>query len=220
MSERLGARAAIERFGTDPVSLLRDALVDDRPVGRLTWTVLAVAGWFFAVELAVALRYGVDTAAVVSYFFVEHPWVVWPLAPFLHRGVGHVALNLAAVYVAAPVERRLGASRYVALLFAAGYLPVYAEGVKLAVYGNSPNVAAYGISGFAFGLLGYGLVTHVGSTWRLTPRWWLVVLGGVSAVLAVLQDALLAVGDPVSLHLGHLGGLLVGAGFAALERRA
>lgn len=82
--------------------------------------------------------------------------------------------------------------------------------MKLTLLGSEPHVAAYGASGFAFGLFGYGLAAQVGSEWRLTPRWWLIVFGGVAGIIAVLKNVALSVGDPVSLELGHLGGLLVG----------
>lgn len=76
-----------------------------------------------------------------------------------------------------------------------------------------------GTSGFGFGMLGYGLAVHVGSDWRLTRRWWLIAtLGGV-AIMEVLRNVLFAIGDPLSLNIGHLGGLIVGLLFGYFESR-
>lgn len=219
---RLGPRDAIERFISTPITFLVDAVVRDKSVeARYTTAVLGLILWFFALEVALMLNYGAaSTHDLVSYFFKFHPWLVWPIAPFLHRGVGHFAVNVLFIYIAAPVEDRLSKLQYLRLLFLAGFLPLYADGLKLVIFGQEPHVAAYGASGFVFGLLGYGLAAQMGNEWQLTPRQWLIVLGGVAGVIVVLKNGVLAMGDPVALHFGHLWGLLVGIGFGYHESRS
>jgi membrane associated rhomboid family serine protease len=47
-------------------------------------------------------------------------------------------------------------------------------------------------------------------TLALTRRWWLIAtLGGVT-IIEVLRNVVFAIGDPLSLNIGHLGGLIVG----------
>lgn len=219
---RLGPRDAIERFSSNPITFLVDAVVRDKSVeARYTTAVLGLILWFFVLEVALMMNSGAaSTHDLVSYFFKYHPWLVWPIAPFLHRGMGHFAVNVLFIYLAAPVEERLSKLQYFGLLFLAGFLPVYAGGLKLVIFGQEPHVAAYGASGFGFGLLGYGLAAQMGTEWRMTPRQWLIVLGGVAGVIVVLKNSVLAMGDPVALPLGHFGGLLVGISFGYHESRS
>lgn len=218
---RLGPRDAIERFSSNPITFLVDAVVRDKSVEtRHTTAVLGLILWFFVLEVALMMNSGAaNTHDLVSYFFKYHPWLVWPIAPFLHRGIGHFAVNVLFIYIAGPVEERLSKLQYLGLLLLAGFLPVYADSLKLAIFGQEPHVAAYGASAFGFGLLGYGLAAQMGTEWWLTPRQWLIVLGGVAGVIAVLKNSVLAVGDPAALSLGHLGGLLVGICFGYHESR-
>jgi membrane associated rhomboid family serine protease len=216
VAERLRLGAAANRLASDPLAFLADALLRDEG-GDTPHTdlLLGTVGGLFVAQLLLALRYGAATPRdAVSYLFVAHPELAWPLAPFLHRGVGHLAVNVVVVALAAPVERLLGRARFVGLLACAGFLPLYAEGAKLALLDDATHVAAYGASGFAFGLVGCGLAAQARRDARLTPRWWLVVLAGVAAVLAVLANvAETALTGPLALNLGHLGGLVAGLGF-------
>lgn len=215
MSHRLSPQDAIESFYSNPLTFFADATVRHESVEtRYTNAVLYVILGFFVLEVVLTTQLGAgSTYNLISYFFKHYPWIVWPVAPFLHRGLGHFVANIAFIYIAAPVEQRLSKLSYLGLLLFAGFLPVYVDGLKLALLGDEPHVAAYGASGFAFGLLGYALAAYLDTEWRLTPRQWLIVLGGVAGVIMVLKNGVLAIGDPVSLHLGHLGGLLVGMGF-------
>lgn len=221
MPDRLGLPDALERFAFHPLSFLAEATVRDESGGiPYTRTVLVLVSFIFVMEVGHMLHVGADsTYLVASYFFVNHPWLAWPLAPFIHKGLGHFGANVAAIYIAAPVELGLSRFQYLGLLILSGFLPVYSDGLKLAVFGAEPNVAVYGASGFALGLAGFGLVKAAYSDLRLTPRWWLIVLIGIAGVAIVLKNIVLTIvaGDPVTLHLGHLGGLLVGLGLALLD---
>lgn len=212
MSSRLGVQEATEEILSNPVTFFAEALtpVDSQDM-RYTERILVLILGFFTLELSLSILYDAgSTYNLVSYFFKNYPWLVWPVAPFLHRGIGHFAANVAFIYIAAPVETRMCKIQYVGLLLFSGFLAVYADGLKLAVFGSEPHVAAYGASGFAFGLLGYGLSSIAGTDWQLTPRWWLIVACGISAIILVIKNSVLAIGNPISLNIGHLGGLLVG----------
>lgn len=214
MPDRLGIREALHHFTSHPLSFLLDATVREHSSDTpRTYYVMAFVLLIFGFEVGLMFRAGAQsTEPIVAYYFIHVGWVAWPLAPFIHKGVFHVAGNVLMLYVAAPVERELSGSRYLGLLFLAGYLPVYADGLKLAVFGNEPNVLSAGASAFAFGLLGFGLVKSWGRDWQLSPRWWLIALGGVSGVIVVLENLIMTIasGNPVTLHLGHVGGVLVG----------
>lgn len=217
---KVGPRDALEAFGSNPFEFLADALIRDESGDTpFTMAVLGVMLAVFAIEVVLTLRFGAEKILFLVYFFFKNlTWITWPIAPFIHRGVGHFAANVLFIYIAAPVEHRLSKRRYLGLLFLAGFLPVYADGLKLLLFGSEPNVAVMGTSGFGFGLLGYGLATNLGTDWRLTPRWWLIVTIGVAAVLEVVRNGVLSIGDPLSLNIGHLGGLLVGLGLGYLGR--
>ncbi|MFB6121373.1 MAG: rhomboid family intramembrane serine protease [Halobacteriaceae archaeon] len=210
MSERRGPRAVAADLGQRPVSLLAASVRGRFDGAPLTWTVFALSVWVFALEAAAALYLGTGTRAVVATLFVRAPWVAWPLAPVLHQRLGHLAANAAVLYVAAPVEARIGRWDAAGLFLAGGVLPLYVEGAKLWLLAGDPHVAAYGASAFGFGLLGCGLALALDADWTLTPRWWLVTLTGVAAVLVVTVDVVTALGAPMAMNLGHLGGLLAG----------
>lgn len=213
MAGSYGPQNALDRVIRNPLSFFGEAFELERSKQRSRYTrrVLLAIAWFFALELVLSHWY-LNTTPVntVSYFFIHHPWLVWPVAPFLHRGVFHFIANAGFLYLAAPIEQRITTRQYLLLLVCAGFLAVYADGVKLALLRSQPHVAAYGASGLAYGLLGYGLSRPVGTEWELTPREWLIAIAGVAACLAVARNCLSAIGDPLLLNIGHLGGLVVG----------
>lgn len=215
MPTRLDLRDASGEISSNPASFFREALIGGNSWNApYTTFIIGVIVGLFVIEVALTMQTGAGSPAVlVGYVFANQPWIAWPLAPFLHRGFQHFAANVAGIYVAAPVEQHASKRQYLGLLVLAGFFSLFADGVKLTLLASERHVAAYGASGFTFGLFGYGLAAPVGSEWRLPPRWWLIVLGGVAGIIAVLKNVALSVGDPVSLKLGHLGGLLVGLAF-------
>ncbi|MFC7228215.1 rhomboid family intramembrane serine protease [Salinirubellus salinus] len=132
------------------------------------------------------------------------------MAPLLHRGFGHFLANIVFIHIASPVESGLNRRKYISLLLLAGYVPVYADGVKFVIFGHEPHVAVYGASAFAFGLLAYEVGSHIGRNWELTPRQWLIVVCGLAAVAVVIKNGIISLWNPISLHLGHLGGASFG----------
>jgi membrane associated rhomboid family serine protease len=214
--ERTTPSAAAREFVRAPLPFLRDGLrearVRDRPYTRTFLGV--VVSLFLATAVAAYLRTGtVGPGLVVAALFVAAPEAAWPAAALLHRGVGHLAANVAVLYVAAPVEDDLSLREYLAVLVVTGYLPLFADGLKLELLGNTAHVAAYGASAFGYGLLGVGLVTF-GRRGRVTRREFLILLLGLLSVVGVAANVVRGVFDPLSLELGHLLGLVFGAGLA------
>jgi membrane associated rhomboid family serine protease len=132
-------------------------------------------------------------------------------AAFLHFGWIHLAWNAAAgLLLGVPLERALGTARFLGL-----YLASALGASALSLLGQ--DVVSTGASGPVFGLVGAVLALHrhhLGS-WGafLRSRATRAVL-----VLVVLGSAVAAVLVRVD-HLAHAGGLLAGAGFAALLAR-
>lgn len=221
MPERQGWRVAIDRVTSNPVGFIADATYRSgaNPAPYTTYILLGVI-FVFVLELSLVVISGADTVyQLASYVFAYHPLLAWPVAPFVHYGVKHFAANVVGLYIAAPVEGTLSKGQYLGLVVLAGFLPVYADGAKLFYLGSEPHVAAYGASGIVFGLLGCGLASRIGSEWRLTARWWLIVFLAGAAILAVGWNMIVAaLGDPISLNLGHLGGLLAGLAIGYLAR--
>lgn len=220
MTERLPLRDAANYLSIQPVSFFKDAFLrDDSGNSFYTRIFLGIIGWFFVLELVLSIQTGAgSTYNLVSYFFVHHPMIAWPVAPLLHKGISHFAANILMIYLAVPVENQLSKLEFSGVILFAGYFPIYLEGWKLSVLGETPHIAAYGASGFAFGLFGYGLIIQLRRDMSLTPRWWLIIGAGFSGVLLVLMDLISGIGNPISINLGHLGGLFTGMTLATMNR--
>ena len=120
---------------------------------------------------------------------------------FLHTGLIHLALNMAALYVfGTPLERALGRVRFAVLYFAS--LAAGSFGVLLL----SPHSLTVGASGAIFGLLGALLVGHraAGVSFRSS---------GILTLLVINLVFTFAVpGISIGGHLGGLaGGLAAGS---------
>lgn len=212
MPNRYGPREAFVRMGNHPVEFLSEALrpIKGEEIRYTSWILFILLG-VFVVEVVLMYQSGAEsTYQLVSYFFKYYPAVVWPVAPFLHRGIGHFAGNLLVVYLAAPVETRMTKREFGILVLLAGYVAIFADGVKLFLFGSEPHVAVYGASGLGFGLLGYALAQQLGSIWEHTPRWWVIYVASFTAVGMIVTNLLAAVSNPIAIKLGHLGGFTVG----------
>ena len=128
---------------------------------------------------------------------VDHgDWWRLITSAFLHGGVLHIAFNMLALWwLGAPVEKALGAVRYIGLYLVSGLAG--AAGALLA----DPTSVTVGASGAIFGLLGAGLVLE----WRATGS-----LAGNYLTLILIN---LAISFSPGLNIsygGHIGGLIGG----------
>ena len=130
-------------------------------------------------------------------------WYRLLTATFLHIGLLHLALNMAALWIfGSQLERQLGRTRYLSL-----YLLCGLSGSAVSYAFSQPNQPSLGASGAVFGLVGAALV--IGRKLRYDV-----------SVLAVFLVLNLVIGFTVSgidwrAHLGGLAaGLALGAAYA------
>jgi len=130
-------------------------------------------------------------------------WYRLLTAMFLHVGLLHLALNMAALWIfGTQLERQLGRTRYLSLYLLSGL-----SGSAVSYAFNQPNQPSLGASGAVFGLVGAALV--IGRKLRYDV-----------SVLAVFLVLNLVIGFSVSgidwrAHLGGLAaGMTMGAAYA------
>jgi membrane associated rhomboid family serine protease len=121
-------------------------------------------------------------------------------AGFLHYGMTHIAFNMLALYVLGrDLEPAFGRLRFLALYL----VSMFGGNVAVYLFG-SPDALTAGASTAVYGLMGAMLVAVL--KLKLNPGTALAVIG-LNVVLSFTLPG-------ISL-LGHLGGLVVGAGLAA-----
>jgi membrane associated rhomboid family serine protease len=128
-------------------------------------------------------------------------------AGFLHTGLFHVGLNMAALFVfGPPLERVLGRLRYGVL-----YMTALLAG-SLGVMLLSPNSVTVGASGAIFGLLGALVVAQRAAR---------VSLRSSGIIMLIVINLVFTVAVPGISIGGHLGGLAGGllAGSLLFNRR-
>ena len=140
--------------------------------------------------------------------FVAHgDWYRLATNMFLHWNLGHIGLNMLALYfIGSPVEQYLGRARYIGLYLVSGL----AGSAGALVY--APLTPSLGASGAVFGVLGAMLILE----WQLTGR-----LAGQAmtwiAINLVFDYAYNGFGGNISIgaHIGGvIGGILITLGYA------
>lgn len=127
-------------------------------------------------------------------------WWTFLTSGFLHFGPIHVMMNMLALWVIGrDLERALGPARFLAVYL----VSLFGGSVAEYLFGQ-PDFAFAGASGAVFGLMGGLLVVCHRSKLGFGP-----VLGMIVINLA------LSVAIPHISLLGHVGGLVVGAGLTA-----
>ncbi|MFB6267382.1 MAG: rhomboid family intramembrane serine protease [Halodesulfurarchaeum sp.] len=200
---------------------VRSATAAYRPHGApVTFGVLGIIIGIFAMEVAYTAQTGVPgTDVFATGLFGVAPWVAWPLAPVLHRGLLHVISSVVGVWLlGTPVERSLERWQYAGLLVASGYLATGTGAVVLLMLGDRP-VAFYGSSGIVYALGGFSLAFFPRATDPVGPAEWLAATMGGLAFLTLAVDPFTGVFlQPHWLNGGHLGGFAFG-GAVGLWRR-
>ncbi|HEY4458418.1 MAG TPA: rhomboid family intramembrane serine protease [Pseudonocardiaceae bacterium] len=139
--------------------------------------------------------------------WAEAPWLVahgdwWQVVTsgFLHVTPVHIVLNMLSLWwIGKDLERILGRVRFTAVYL----VSLLGGGVSVLCFAN-PFGQVAGASGAVFGLLGGVLVVVL--KLKLNP-------GSVIATIAI--NLVLSVAIPGISVLGHIGGLVVGAGLTA-----
>lgn len=222
MGEKIGLRDAVQTFASEMHWFLYRAFINEENKAPYTFSIIGVVCGIFLVELYLTITTSAASSRqIVAYLFINYPEPMWAIAPFIHRGLLHFGANVAGLYILSPLESQISRRHYTVLLITAGFIPVYADGVKIALLSTKEHAAAYGISGFLFGLLGFGVV-HLYSKYQshsgLDNREWVIVLLGVSSIVSVLVNLVTAFFDPLALKIGHLGGISVGILFGIYHK--
>ena len=125
-------------------------------------------------------------------------------AVFLHSGLMHLAMNMAALLCTGPtVERVVGSRRFLLLYLGAGL-----AGSALSLHFSAQQATAVGASGAVFGVAGALLVAALRHRRFLPTVLSFYTLGGIGLLLA---DALLrGFGSERVDNAAHVGGLLTG----------
>ena len=188
----------------------RSVLLGSRPY--LTYALIAInvgvwaAGMFLSV-VGAGSQGLVSGSALTGLGGLSGPQVAagqwWRIVTsgFLHSGLIHLALNMAALYVfGTPLERALGRLRFGAL-----YVTSLLAG-SLGVLLLSPNSLTVGASGAIFGLLGAIIVGQRAS--GINPR----SSGMLTLLIINLVFSFAVPGISIGGHLGGLaGGLIAGS---------
>ncbi|HJL18723.1 MAG TPA: rhomboid family intramembrane serine protease [Sandaracinaceae bacterium LLY-WYZ-13_1] len=143
----------------------------------------------------------------------DRSWVGAVLSHFAHGDVGHLLVNLFALFVFGPrVERTLGPLPYLALYAASGI-----AGTLLVhlFRRNRPRHAALGASGSIAGVVFASIVLSPGSRLMLLVFPFPIPAPVFAVLYLVVSSLSMGSRDGVA-HEAHIGGAIVGFGLAGL----
>ena len=199
---------------------VRTVVVHHRSLSAPVTDLLAVVVCaVYAAQAFQTVRWGAPSVFVATnYAYLSVPLLAWPLSPLLHGGLVHVVPNLLTLLAFGRiVEAHLTTHRFAAMAAVAAVASIAALAGWGLVFGSRPYVAAYGISGVVFAAGGFAVV-HFPAHEQVTDLELLAVLFGVCAVaLTGVESVGAAVSlSPAGVNVGHVMGLAVGLGTAAL----
>lgn len=175
----------------------------------------------FPIGILVILTQRSALTGLTAHLFVNYPWMAWPLAEFLHKGVGHLIANITLLALFGKIiEPRFQTRHY--LLWFIGVAIIVKPIDAIITLSSSPktNVAVYGISDFVFSL-GIFTVLTVYSSENGDELEYLGMLVGVAAIILTLAQATIAALQ-ISiqpLNTAHLLGGLLGIVVFDIVRR-
>ena len=185
-----------------------------RALARQPWVSYAlvlvnVAVWLLTIASGAALMqapadtmlvWGGNAASEVQ----RGDWWRLLTAVFLHSGLMHLAMNMAALLCTGPtVERVYGSRRFLLLYLGAGL-----AGSALSMHFSAQHATAVGASGAVFGVAGALLVAALRHRRFLPTVLSFYTLGGVGLLL--LDAMLRGFGSAKVDNAAHIGGLLAG----------
>ena len=169
-----------------------------------------IASWLMVIDIGTVLRAPTFMELLADF----QPWR-WVTPIFVHYGVVHLGFNCAVVVeLGRRVESGIGSRGFLMLVV------VLAMVSNLGQYAVSPNPNFGGLSGVAYGLLGYVLVAN-----RLAPDQlsWRLPVGLAGSLLFFLVLFTTGITESFNIHVAngaHWGGLLTGAFYALVAARA
>jgi len=155
--------------------------------------------------------FGLMPAAVLKQFFLWQPVTYM----FLHGNIGHILINMLALWMfGTELERLWGTRAFLRYFFitgiAAGATTILVSLLPLSATAPLFNSVTIGASGAIFGLLlAFGLTfpnraIYVYLVFPVPAKYLVIIMGGI-AFLSSISDA----GGGVA-HITHLGGLVAG----------
>ena len=192
------ARESAPRARRGTTTRIKRSMRSSSGVPVVTYTLIGLNLVLFALDFLTG-RSLYPWLAYQSDFTASQPWRMIT-STFMHASVLHVLFNMYSLFIFGPIiEHLVGRARFLVLYLLAGF------GGSVAVLLLAPGVPVVGASGAIFGLLGAFFV--------IQRR-----LGGNSTQLLILIALNVAFGFivPNVAWQAHLGGLVVGAGVAAV----
>lgn len=175
----------------------------------------------FPLGILVILTQRSALTGLTAYLFVNFPWIAWPLAEFLHKGVGHFIANIALLALFGKIIEPRFQTRHYILWFVGVAIVVKPIDALISLSTSpKPNVAVYGISDFVYSLGIYTVLT-VYSSEHGDELEYLGMLVGVAAIILILVQAMRAVLQMSiqPLNTAHLFGGLLGIVVFGIVRR-
>ena len=169
-----------------------------------------IASWLTVIDLGSVTQAPTFTELLAEF----KPWR-WVTPIFVHYGIVHLAFNCAVVIeLGRRIESGAGSRAFLLLVLALAMVS------NLAQYAFFPNPNFGGLSGVAYGLLGYVLVRN-----RLAPdeTCWRLPAGLAGSLLFFLVLFTTGITESINIyvaHGAHWGGLIAGALYALLVRRS
>lgn len=146
-----------------------------------------------------------------------HKGTIWQLVSFnfLHGSLGHIAMNMLAMYFfACKLETLFGRRRFIVFLAISGV----GAGLSMALFNPSMTVPTIGASGIVYGvLLAFG-VTYpnqtilIGMVFPVKAKVLVMIFGGIALLYSATGSS-----DGVA-HLAHLGGMVFGGIYLYYDR--
>lgn len=159
--------------------------------------------------------------AVTAWIFHQHPYVGWPLSPFLHKGIQHFSANLVLLALFGKYVEPRFKTRYFVLWFLAVTLVTKPVDAWISLQASSKEfVAVYGISDFVYSLSFFSVVTLWSTDYRKELQTVVLVIGLLSIVLVGLEiSAGLLTGSVQAVNWSHLIGGILGIVVAGLTAK-
>lgn len=179
----------------------------------VTYTLVGVITGVFIVEVGMTLYLSLSRIQVFSTgVFGVYPWLAWPAAPFMHRGVPHfVGSIFGLVVLGLPLERHWSRWKYIGFLVVSGYFATAAGAVFMLLFADQ-QIAFYGTSGIVYALAGFALTHLLRSHTSLTRIEWIAVLMGVISLASVVIDPFIGpYFNEYWINGGHISGFVLGA---------
>jgi membrane associated rhomboid family serine protease len=197
------ARESAPRTKSATVTRMRSAIRPSSGKPVVTYTLIGINLVVFALEFLTGGYGGVvyQSLAYAGALTGVEPWRMITAA-FVHSpgSIFHILFNMYSLFIFGPlIENLVGRGRFLALYLLAAF------GGSVAVLLLAPSIVVVGASGAIFGLLGAFFVIQR-------------KLGGNSLQLVIVIGLNLVIGFivPNVAWQAHLGGLIVGAGVAAI----